>query len=285
MTVADPLAAGPHVSAGLHLSAGLQLDNVTIQFDGVPVVEGLQLDVQPGEILAIVGPSGCGKSTLLRALAGLVPVTAGTVRIDGNEIHGPSADRALVFQDDALLPWRSVRRNVELPLLVRGVRRSRRRQLAQALIEQVGLSGYEGHLPRQLSGGMRQRVQLARTLVGSPQVILMDEPFGALDAQTRSAMQRLLLDVWQQHPTTVVFVTHDVDEALLIADRVAVLTTRPGRLATVFEVDRPRVPGGRFEPAFARSRYEILAALGDATSAPDGAHTSALAELNTEGTA
>lgn len=271
MTVADPIG---QVAAGLHL------DDVTIELGGASVVQALQLDVRPGEILVLVGPSGCGKSTLLRAFAGLTPVTSGSVRIDAVEIRGPSAERALVFQDDALLPWRSVRHNVELPLLIRGIGRTRRRELVQSLIQQVGLVGYEHHLPRQLSGGMRQRVQLARTLIGSPRVILMDEPFGALDAQTRSAMQRLLLDVWQQHPTTVVFVTHDVDEALLIADRVAVLTRRPGRLVRVFEVDRPRVPGGRFEPAFTRSRYEILAALGDATDAPDGTRISTLNGLN-----
>jgi NitT/TauT family transport system ATP-binding protein len=259
------------VTATDPLSAGLQLDDVTLELGGQPVVELLQLNVLPGEILVFVGPSGCGKSTLLRALAGLVPVTSGAIRLDGDQIRGPSAVRALVFQEDALLPWRSARHNVELPLLIRGVGRTRRREMVQALITQVGLVGYEHHLPRQLSGGMRQRVQLARTLVGSPRVILMDEPFGALDAQTRSAMQRLLLDVWQQHPTTVVFVTHDVDEALLIADCVAVLTSRPGRLARVFEVDRPRMPGGRFEPSFTRSRYEILAALGEAADAPDSA--------------
>jgi NitT/TauT family transport system ATP-binding protein len=284
---ADTAASNSTPTDTVHASAGLQLDDVTIKLGGVPIVEALQLDVRAGEILAVVGPSGCGKSTLLRALAGLVPVTAGAIRLDGREIHGPAAERALVFQDDALLPWRSVRRNVELPLLLGGISKADRKELVQALIEQVGLAGFEQHLPRQLSGGMRQRVQLARTLVGSPRVLLMDEPFGALDAQTRSAMQRLLLDVWQQHPTTVVFVTHDVDEALLIADRIAVLTSRPGRLATVFEVERPRIPGGRFEPAFTRSRYEILAALGDhagaANAGPDGSRPSALFGHHTEG--
>jgi NitT/TauT family transport system ATP-binding protein len=202
---------------------------------------------------------------VLRALAGLTSVTGGRLTLDGERICRPSGERALVFQDDALLPWRSVRRNVELPLALRGVGRAERRAEAEAVIEQVGLEGYGKHLPRQLSGGMRQRVQLARTLVGSPRVILMDEPFGALDAQNRAAMQRLLIDVWQQRPTTVVFVTHDVDEALLLADRVAVLTPRPGRIARLVTIDRPRSPGGRFEPAFARTRYEILAALGNET--------------------
>jgi NitT/TauT family transport system ATP-binding protein len=243
----------------------IRIEDLTISFDGVPAVEGLSIEAREGEILVLVGPSGCGKSTVLRALAGLTPVTGGRLTLDGERIWRPSGDRALVFQDDALLPWRTVRRNVELPLALRGVGRAERRTKAEAAIEQVGLGGYETHLPRQLSGGMRQRVQLARTLVGSPRVILMDEPFGALDAQNRAAMQRLLIDVWQQRPTTVVFVTHDVDEALLLADRVAVLTPRPGRIRSLVTIENPRAPGARFEPAFARTRYEILAALGNDT--------------------
>jgi NitT/TauT family transport system ATP-binding protein len=245
----------------------IRVEDLTISFDGVPAVEGLSIEAREGEIVVLVGPSGCGKSTVLRALAGLTPVTGGRITLDGEHIGGPSGERALVFQDDASLPWRSVRRNVELPLALRRVARAERRARADEAIRQVGLTGYERHLPRQLSGGMRQRVQLARTLVGSPRVILMDEPFGALDAQNRAAMQRLLVDVWQQHPTTVVFVTHDVDEALLLGDRVAVLTPRPGRIATVIEVEKPRAPGARFDPAFARTRYEILAALGNETPA------------------
>jgi NitT/TauT family transport system ATP-binding protein len=241
------------------------IEDLTISFDGVPAVEGLTVEAREGEILVLVGPSGCGKSTVLRALAGLTPVTGGRLTLDGERNSAPSGDRALVFQDDALLPWRTVRRNVELPLALRGVGRTERRTRADAAIEQVGLAGYEKHLPRQLSGGMRQRVQLARTLVGSPRVILMDEPFGALDAQNRAAMQRLLVDVWQQQPTTVVFVTHDVDEALLLADRVAVLTPRPGRISSLVTIANPRAPGARFEPAFTRTRYEILAALGNDT--------------------
>jgi NitT/TauT family transport system ATP-binding protein len=259
------------------MSAGLRLEGVSIAFGGVPAVQDLTLDVRPGEIVVLVGPSGCGKSTLLRAMAGLSPVSGGRIELDGVPIGGPSGQRALVFQDDALLPWRTVRRNVELPLALDGVPRARRRELAASFLDQVGLAGYERHLPRQLSGGMRQRVQLARTLVGSPRVILMDEPFGALDAQNRGAMQRLLLDVWQEHPTTVVFVTHDVDEALLLGDRVVVLSARPGRLTTVVEIAKPRAPGGRFEPAFARARYEILAALGDPVAQP--------AEIPTKGIA
>ncbi|MEU5257458.1 ABC transporter ATP-binding protein [Amycolatopsis sp. NPDC021455] len=231
----------------------LRIENLTVHYGQRAVLSGIDLDVADAEILAVTGPSGCGKSTLLRTLAGLLPVSSGRVLSAGVKVTGTSAERALVFQDDGLLPWRSVRRNVELPLAIRRVPRARRRVEAEAWLTQVGLAGYEDHLPRELSGGMRQRVQLARTLAGEPRVILADEPFGALDAQTRTAMQRLLVDVWHQRPTTVVFVTHDVDEALFLADRVAVLT-RDGRLAKVVESSRPRTA----EPAVAAERAEVL---------------------------
>jgi NitT/TauT family transport system ATP-binding protein len=231
----------------------LRIENLSVHYGQRTVLSGLDLAVADAEILAVTGPSGCGKSTLLRALAGLLPASSGRVVSGGTPVTGTSAERALVFQDDGLLPWRSVRRNVELPLAIRRVPRARRRAEAESWLTQVGLSGYEDHLPRELSGGMRQRVQLARTLAGSPRVILADEPFGALDAQTRTAMQRLLVEVWRKRPTTVVFVTHDVDEALFLADRVAVLT-RDGRLAKVVESSRPRTA----EPAVAAERAEVL---------------------------
>lgn len=188
----------------------------------------------------------------------LEPV-GGTAEIDG----GSGEQCAMVFQEDALLPWRSARKNVEFALKLRGVPRARRRAEALELLVQVGLDGYGEHLPGALSGGMRQRVQLARTLATEPRVLLMDEPFGALDAQTRADMQRLLITVWQQRKTTVLFVTHDVDEALLLADRIVLLTPRPARIQRIVTIDHPRAPGARFEPEFARHRYEILAALGD----------------------
>jgi NitT/TauT family transport system ATP-binding protein len=231
----------------------LRLEHVSVHYGPRTVLSGLDLDVAEKEILAVTGPSGCGKSTLLRTLAGLLPASSGRVVSGGVPVTGTSAERALVFQDDGLLPWRSVRRNVELPLAIRRVPRARRRAEAESWLTQVGLAGYEDHLPRELSGGMRQRVQLARTLAGSPRVILADEPFGALDAQTRTAMQRLLVEVWGRRPTTVVFVTHDVDEALFLADRVAVLT-RDGRLAKIVESSRPRTA----EPAPAAERSEVL---------------------------
>ncbi|WP_410629818.1 ABC transporter ATP-binding protein [Amycolatopsis sp. cmx-4-83] len=234
----------------------LRTEHLTVHYGQRAVLSGIDLDVADAEILAVTGPSGCGKSTLLRALAGLLPVSAGRILSAGVPVTGTSAERALVFQDDGLLPWRSVRRNVELPLAIRRVPRVRRRAEAESWLAQVGLDGYEDHLPRELSGGMRQRVQLARTLAGSPRVILADEPFGALDAQTRTAMQRLLVEVWRKRPTTVVFVTHDVDEALFLADRVAVLT-RDGRLAKIVESSSPRTAG----PAAAAERAEVLGGL------------------------
>jgi NitT/TauT family transport system ATP-binding protein len=239
----------------------LRLERVSLGYGGGrPVIRDLTLDVVPGEILVVVGASGCGKSTLLRALAGLLPVSAGSMSADNTPITGPSPDRALVFQDDALLPWRTARRNVELPLTIRKVARADRRAQADYWLAQVGLAGQEHRLPAQLSGGMRQRVQLARTLAGGPRAILMDEPFGALDAQTRAAMQRLLVDVLRSTPATVVFVTHDVDEALFIGDRVAVLG--PDGVHTVVDVPQPRDPATRGTPVVRAARTTILNALG-----------------------
>lgn len=199
------------------------------------VLDGVDLTVEPGEVLTVVGPSGCGKSTLLRTLAGLLPPLGGSVEQDGRPVTGPGADHALVFQDDALLPWRTVRANVELPLQIRKVPRAERRRSADGWLARVGLAGHAHKLPHQLSGGQRQRVQLARALAARPRAVLMDEPFGALDAQTRAGMQDLLVDVLAGTGATVVFVTHDVDEALHLGDRVALLGT-----GEVLPVPRPR---------------------------------------------
>ncbi|MFI7040582.1 ABC transporter ATP-binding protein [Microbispora rosea] len=228
-----PVAAAPRVDAGL----AVRLEGVSLGYGRDAVLEDLRLDIAPGEVLVIVGPSGSGKSTVLRAIAGLLAPHAGRVMAEGVPVTGPSPDRAMVFQDDALLPWRTVLRNVELPLRIRGVPKRERRTAAESWIARVGLAGWEDRLPRELSGGMRQRVQLARSLAGAPRAVLMDEPFGALDAQTRAGMQRLLLDVLRDTLATVVFVTHDVDEALLLADRVVVLGQRGGH--------RGRQPGGQ----------------------------------------
>ncbi|GGK33432.1 ABC transporter ATP-binding protein [Nocardia camponoti] len=219
---------------------GLRMDGLRVNYGPKTVVRELNLDVTPGEILVLVGKSGCGKSTLLRAIAGLRQPSGGTILADDTPVRGPSADRALVFQDDALLPWRTARANVELALRLRGVPRAERGAASLRWLGEVGLVDYADYLPRDLSGGMRQRVQLARSLAGSPRALLMDEPFGALDSQTRAEMQRLLIATWQAHPTTVVFVTHDLDEALLLGDRIAVLGD--GALRGVFAVPAPREP-------------------------------------------
>ena len=219
------------------------------------VLADIDLEAAPGEILVVVGPSGCGKSTLLRGIAGLLPVGRGRITVDGSPVTRPGPDRAMVFQEDALLPWLDVRRNIEFPLTVKRMARSAREAMARNWIEQVGLAGFEDHLPRQLSGGMRQRVQLARALIGSPPTVLMDEPFGALDPTTRAAMRRLLIEVWQKSAQTVLFVTHDVDEALALGDRVAVLGRHGVR--DMVPVPSPRTEGVAREQA----REQILNAL------------------------
>ncbi|WP_169950929.1 ABC transporter ATP-binding protein [Microbispora sp. H11081] len=238
--MSTPAMETARADAGL----AIRLDGVSLGYGRQAVLRDLRLDITPGEVLVLVGPSGSGKSTVLRAIAGLLTPRAGRVLAEGVPVTGPSSSRAMVFQDDALLPWRTVRRNVELPLRIRGVPRRERRAAAESWIARVGLAGCEDRLPRELSGGMRQRVQLARSLAGAPRAVLMDEPFGALDAQTRGEMQRLLLDVLRGTLATVVFVTHDVDEALLLADRVVVLGRRGGHggIACVLPVPEPRTP-------------------------------------------
>ncbi|MFD8426920.1 ABC transporter ATP-binding protein [Streptomyces coelicoflavus] len=238
----------------------LTLRGATLGRPDAAAVSGVDVDVSPGEILTVVGPSGCGKSTLLRTLAGLLPPLAGTAEQDGHPIDGPGADRALVFQEDALLPWRTLRANVELPLAVQGLPRTQRRDQATAWLEQVGLASQARHLPHRVSGGQRQRVQLARALAGRPRAVLMDEPFGALDAQTRAGMQDLLVEVLHGTGATVVFVTHDVDEALYLGDRVALLGT--GRLTDVRDVPRPRDRTAHDDPARTALRLDVLTSLG-----------------------
>ena len=234
----------------------LRLDGVSLSYTGDPVIDDLTLDVRPGEILVLTGPSGCGKSTVLRALAGLLTPDSGRVLADGAPVTTTSRDRAVVFQDNALLPWRSVRANIELALRLRGEPKAGRRAAADRWIEEVGLTGFGDFLPKSLSGGMRQRVQLARGLAGAPRAVMMDEPFGALDTQTRATMQHLLTETWRTHPTTVVFVTHDVDEALLLGDRVAVLGRAGQPLRALVDIPNPRATADRRD-----RRARILEAL------------------------
>ncbi|MCX4764222.1 ABC transporter ATP-binding protein [Streptomyces sp. NBC_01275] len=240
--------------------AGLALRGAALGRPGAPVLDGVDLDVAPGEILTVVGRSGCGKSTLLRTLAGLLSPLAGAISQDGRPLTGPAADRALIFQEDALLPWRTLRANVELPLAVKGLPRAERRAQADSWLTRVGLADQSRQLPHRVSGGQRQRAQLARALAGAPRAVLMDEPFGALDAQTRAGMQDLLVEVLRGTGATVVFVTHDVDEALFLGDRVALLAA--GRLTAVRDVPRPRERAAHDDPAHSALRHDVLTSLG-----------------------
>jgi NitT/TauT family transport system ATP-binding protein len=204
----------------------------------------VSLDVRPREFLALLGPSGCGKSTLLYLVGGFLPVEAGRILVGGKPVAGPGPDRGVVFQHFALFPWKTVRGNVLYGLERQRLPRLERARRAQTYIDLVGLSGFEDSYPAHLSGGMRQRTALARTLAFDPSILLMDEPFGALDAQTRALMQSELLGIWQRTPKTVIFVTHDVQEAVYLAERVAVMSARPGRIKAIVETRfRDRDPG------------------------------------------
>jgi NitT/TauT family transport system ATP-binding protein len=206
----------------------------------VVAIDRLSLDVRDREIVSIVGPSGCGKSTLLRLVAGLVRPSAGEIRLDGRLVTEPGAERGMVFQSYTLFPWLTVHGNVEFGPRIRGMPEAHCREVAARHIQMVGLAGFERAYPKELSGGMMQRAAIARALANDPEVLLMDEPFGALDAQTRAFMQELLLDLWQKTPKTILFVTHDIDEALFLGDRVYVMTARPGRLRAEVSISLPR---------------------------------------------
>lgn len=208
--------------------------------DPVTALEELTLDVAKGEFVSLVGPSGCGKSTFLNVLLGLLKPDAGEIRLNGKQITGPGQERAMVFQEFGLLPWRTVLANVELGLELKGVQASVRRERAMELIKMAGLAGFASHYPHELSGGMKQRVGLARALVTDPEVLLMDEPFAALDAQTRDLMQLELLQIWDRTKKTVVFVTHSIEEAAYLSDRVIVISARPGRAKDVMKIALPR---------------------------------------------
>jgi NitT/TauT family transport system ATP-binding protein len=208
----------------------------------VEAVMDTNIHVEPGEFVSIVGPSGCGKSTLLNAVAGFLKPTSGTVTLDGEAIDGPSADRGMVFQQYSLFPWKTVRENVEFGLKMRGMDRFNRDRAARTLLGLAGLSAFENHYPERLSGGMKQRVGIVRALATGPKVLLLDEPFGALDAQTRVIMQQILTNMWQRLKISVLFVTHDIDEAIFLSDRVYCMTARPGTIKAEIAIplERPR---------------------------------------------
>jgi len=216
--------SAPATDAG----AEIRLENVSVSFGGRPVVAGIDLTVDSGQFVCLLGPSGCGKSTLLNVIAGFLPASAGRALVNGQPILGPDPDRGVVFQStEALFPWLTVRENVEYGPRVRGVPRAVRAEAAQHYLDLVGLSAAAERLPGELSGGMRQRAQIARVLVNQPALVLMDEPFGALDAQTREVMQRELDRIWRATRPTIVFITHDIWEAILLADRVVTMTAGP----------------------------------------------------------
>jgi NitT/TauT family transport system ATP-binding protein len=218
----------------------LAIKNLSKHFGELEVLRSIEAAIGSGEFISIVGPSGCGKTTLLRIVGGLEAADSGSVSLDGRMITGPGRDRGFVFQQDNLLPWRDVLSNAEIGLEIGGVRSITQRELTLRLLELVGLKGFEHYYPRQLSGGMRQRVNLARALAIDPDILLMDEPFSALDAQTREIMQTELMRIWEQGRKTVLFVTHQIDEAVYLSDRVFVLARRPGRLQEVITIDLPR---------------------------------------------
>jgi NitT/TauT family transport system ATP-binding protein len=220
----------------------LRIGGLTKAFGDLTVLENIDLAVAGGEFVSLVGPSGCGKTTLLRIVAGLEASDRGEIQIDGRRVTRPGIDRGFVFQADALLPWRTVLGNALIGLEVNGARGAEARSRTQALLRLVGLAGFEAYYPRQLSGGMRQRVNLARALAVDPEVLLMDEPFSALDAQTREIMQTELTRIWSSGSKTVLFITHQIDEAVYLSDRVVVLSRRPGRISEIVPVTlaRPR---------------------------------------------
>jgi NitT/TauT family transport system ATP-binding protein len=253
--------------------AKLRIREVTVAFrtrrgGEVVAVDRLSLDVADRQIISIVGPSGCGKSTLLRLVAGLVRPTSGEIWLDGHQVTDPGADRGMVFQSYTLFPWLTVQGNVEFGPRLRGVPDERRQEVVRRYIQMVGLSGFEHAYPKELSGGMMQRVAIARALANDPEVLLMDEPFGALDAQTRAFMGELLLDIWQKTPKTILFVTHDIDEALFLGDRVYVMTARPGRFRAevALTLPRPRTLEITTSEEFVEAKRQVLAMIREETA-------------------
>ena len=241
----------------------LRIRGVERRFDKTLALQATDLDIEENDFVTILGPSGCGKSTLLRIVAGLDTPTAGVVELDGLRIDRPGADRGMVFQSYTLFPWLTVRDNVCFGLRERGLARAQQIEIAQGFIDKVGLSGFESHFPKQLSGGMQQRTAIARALANDPRMLLMDEPFGALDHQTRELMQELLLGIWegdrQSERKTVLFVTHDIDEAVFMGSRVVVMSARPGRikLDRAVALPHPRHYSVKTTAAFTELKREL----------------------------
>ena len=243
----------------------------------VEAVSNTSLTVQPGEFVSIIGPSGCGKSTLLNALAGFLKPSSGRVTVDGEAISGPSADRGMIFQQYSLFPWKTVRENVEFGLKMKGLRRGERERQARTLLGLAGLTPFENHYPDRLSGGMKQRVGIVRALATGPRILLLDEPFGALDAQTRLIMQQILTNMWQRLKISVLFVTHDIDEAIFLSDRIYVMTARPGSIKAEVAVPlaRPRLPAMTLSSEFLGLRRGLMSLIREESIRAMGGEVSA----------
>jgi NitT/TauT family transport system ATP-binding protein len=243
----------------------LHIHNVskTYRSDGQEVlaIEEIDLKIKNKEFATILGPSGCGKSTLLRIVAGLIKPTKGIVRLDGNVITRPGQDRGMVFQSYTLFPWLTVTENIQFGLEISGMPKAKQEQIAQEFVEKVGLKGFEKTFPRGLSGGMKQRVAIARALANNPAILLLDEPFGALDAQTRALMQELLTQIWEELHKTILFVTHDVEEAIFLSDRVFIMTARPGKIKAEIDIplERPRSYEVKATESFLNLKKQALA--------------------------
>lgn len=246
------------------MAGDIRIDRVTKEYPtkggSMVAINNISMDITEHEFLCLVGPSGCGKSTLLRMIAGLEPISKGQVLIDGKPIAGTSPKVGFVFQEYTLFPWRSVQKNVEFGLEIKNVPPAERQKIAEKYIDMVGLSGFKDSYPHQLSGGMKQRCAIARTLAVGPEILLMDEPFGALDAQTRNILQEQLLEIWQKEKIKVIFVTHSVDEAVFLADKVAIMTARPGQIKEIVDIRLPR-PRKRTDAEVNQVRDAILKSL------------------------
>ena len=241
----------------------LKIDNVYKEYQGrsgkTIALNGVNLEIKENEFICVVGPSGCGKSTLLNIIAGLLEPTSGTVTLDGKVIEGTGVERGVVFQQYALFPWRTVLKNVMFPLEMKKVPKEEAETIARKYIKSVGLEGFEKSYPKELSGGMKQRVAIARAYAANPEVLLLDEPFGALDAQTRVQLQTELLETWEKEKKTCFFITHDVDEAIILAQRVIIMSARPGRIKKIVDIDipYPRTQATKTDPRFLELKSEI----------------------------
>ena len=241
----------------------LKIDNVVKEYEGrngkTIALNGVNLDIKENEFICVVGPSGCGKSTLLNIIAGLHEPTSGAAYLDGKKIEGTGVERGVVFQQYALFPWRTVLKNVMFPLEMKKTPKAEAEAIALKYIKAVGLEGFENSYPKELSGGMKQRVAIARAYAADPEVLLLDEPFGALDAQTRVQLQTELLETWQKEKKTCFFITHDVDEAIILAQRVIIMSARPGRIKRIVDVDipYPRTQATKTDPRFLELKTEV----------------------------